>query len=43
MNYHVVCHDCTFEDVFDSINGALPAAREHRLETAHDIEYEQID
>jgi len=43
MTYHVVCHDCTFEEVFDSFNGAWPAWREHRFEAMHDVEYAQID
>ena len=43
MTYHVVCHDCDFEDVLDTEEAAELGTYLHREDTGHDVEYGQLD
>ena len=43
MTFHVVCHDCDFEDLWGTELEAEDDAEEHEELTGHDVEYGQID
>ena len=43
MPYHVVCHDCPTERVFDTEVAAVVLVDSHTDAYDHDIEYEQVD
>jgi predicted RNA-binding Zn-ribbon protein involved in translation (DUF1610 family) len=40
--YHVVCHHCGFEGLTDDEGEAEQATEQHRLDTHHHVEYQQI-
>ena len=49
--YHVVCHDCPFEEIVDDTNAptgspqrdAGTAWHDHREETGHDVDWDRVD
>mgnify|MGYP000229965245 CR=1 FL=1 len=41
--YHVVCHDCEFEDVVDDETEAEADVEEHRQTEGHDVECRRVD
>jgi hypothetical protein len=43
MTFHVVCHDCDFEDLWGTELEAEDDVGDHEELTGHDVEYGQID
>jgi hypothetical protein len=41
--YHVVCHDCTFEELRKRLSAAKLDTRSHTRATNHNTEYAQVD
>ena len=42
MTFHVVCHDCTFEELPDDEIEATELATDHASDTGHDVEFAEV-
>jgi len=43
MAYHVVCHDCDFEELFETEEAADLSEYLHHGETTHDVESAEVE